>query len=83
MSRRSLLEGFAIAAATLSIAWDPAAYAQTQGDTLPSWNDGPAKQAILDFVRATTDTTSKSFVPREDRIATFDQDGTLWVEHPV
>ncbi len=49
----------------------------------PSWNDGPAKQAILDFIRATTDPSSKTFVPPEERIATFDQDGTLWVEHPV
>jgi phosphoglycolate phosphatase-like HAD superfamily hydrolase len=50
---------------------------------LPSWNDGPAKQAILDFIRATTDPASKTFVPPEERIATFDQDGTLWVEHPI
>jgi hypothetical protein len=50
---------------------------------LASWNDGPTKQAILDFLRATTDPASKSFVPPEERIATFDQDGTLWVEHPI
>ena len=50
---------------------------------LPSWNDGPAKQAIVDFIRATTDPASKTFVPMEERIATFDQDGTLWVEHPI
>ena len=52
-------------------------------DLLPSWNDGPAKQAIVDFVRATTDQSSPKFVPPEERIATFDQDGTLWVEHPM
>ena len=52
-------------------------------DPLPSWNDGPAKQAIVDFVRATTDPASPEFVPPEERIATFDQDGTLWVEHPM
>jgi hypothetical protein len=52
-------------------------------DPLPSWNDGPAKQAILDFVKATTDKGSPKFVPPEDRIATFDQDGTTWVEHPI
>ncbi|HEY5313664.1 MAG TPA: HAD family hydrolase [Pirellulales bacterium] len=52
-------------------------------DSLPSWNEGPAKQAIVDFVRATTDRDGKNFVPPEERIATFDQDGTLWVEHPV
>ena len=52
-------------------------------DTLASWNEGPAKQAIIDFVKATTDKASPDFVPPEERIATFDQDGTLWVEHPM
>jgi hypothetical protein len=52
-------------------------------DPLSSWNDGPAKQAIVDFVRATTETGSTNFVRPEERIATFDQDGTLWVEHPI
>jgi len=56
------------------------AYAQ---DPLPSWNDGPAKQAIVDFVHATTEAGGAKFVPTEERIATFDQDGTLWVEHPM
>jgi hypothetical protein len=54
-----------------------------QTDPLPSWNDGPAKQAILAFVQATTDKASPQFVPPEVRIATFDQDGTTWVEHPM
>ncbi len=58
-----------------------AAYAQT--DPLPSWNDGPAKQAIIEFVQATTTQGSAKFVPPAERIATFDQDGTLWVEHPM
>ena len=57
--------------------------AQAQTAPLASWNDGPAKQAILDFVRATTDSANPSFVPPAERIATFDQDGTLWVEHPM
>jgi phosphoglycolate phosphatase-like HAD superfamily hydrolase len=57
--------------------------ARAQFDQLPSWNDGPAKQAIMDFVKTTTDPSSSSFVPPEARIATFDQDGTLWVEHPM
>jgi phosphoglycolate phosphatase-like HAD superfamily hydrolase len=52
-------------------------------DPLSSWNDGIAKHAILDFVRNTTDAASTSYVLPEDRIATFDQDGTLWVEHPM
>jgi hypothetical protein len=54
-----------------------------QSDPLPSWNDGPAKDAIVKFVHATTDAASSDFVPLEERIATFDQDGTLWVEHPI
>jgi phosphoserine phosphatase len=52
-------------------------------DPLPSWNASPAKQAIIDFVRTTTDESSPQFVPAEDRIATFDQDGTIWAEHPI
>ena len=52
-------------------------------DPLPAWNDGPAKQAIVEFVKATTTQGSPQFVPSEARIATFDQDGTLWVEHPM
>jgi len=52
-------------------------------DPLPSWNEGASKKAILDFVHATTDKSSPKFVPREERIAEFDQDGTLWVEQPV
>ncbi|MGA8288918.1 MAG: HAD family hydrolase [Acidobacteriaceae bacterium] len=51
-------------------------------DPLPSWNPGPAKQSIVSFVHATTDPESPQFVAPEDRIATFDQDGTLWVEQP-
>jgi len=57
--------------------------AQAQTTPLASWNDGPAKQAILDFVQLTTDRAGTSYVPPEERIATFDQDGTLWVEHPL
>jgi phosphoglycolate phosphatase-like HAD superfamily hydrolase len=52
-------------------------------DPLPSWNDGPAKKAIIEFVKTTTEKSSANFVPVEERIATFDQDGTLWVEHPM
>ncbi len=52
-------------------------------DPLSSWNDGPAKRAIVEFVMATTTQGSPQFVPPEERIATFDQDGTLWVEHPI
>ncbi|HEY7317722.1 MAG TPA: HAD family hydrolase, partial [Candidatus Binatia bacterium] len=57
--------------------------AYAQADPLPSWNDGAAKKAIVEFVKSTTDKASPKFVPPEARIAVFDQDGTLWVEHPI
>jgi len=82
ISRRLMLLGVPATVAAASAAQYAAAQAQTPNSPLASWNDGPAKQAVLDFVRATTDQSSKNFVPPEDRIATFDQDGTLWVEHP-
>ena len=69
-----------LALATLSVL---AAHVHAQTDPLPSWNDGPAKQAILSFVKDTTTQDSPKFVPPAERIATFDQDGTLWVEHPM
>jgi hypothetical protein len=56
------------------------AYAQ---DPLPSWNDGPAKKSITEFVAKVTKDGSSDFVPREERIATFDNDGTLWCEQPL
>ena len=74
--KQALLVKFAL----LLVCSAPNANAQ---DSLPSWNDGPAKQAILKFVHETTDQTNPNFVPLTDRIATFDQDGTLWVEHPM
>jgi phosphoglycolate phosphatase-like HAD superfamily hydrolase len=52
-------------------------------DPLPSWNDGAAKKAIFAFVKDTTEKSSPKFVEPKDRIATFDQDGTLWTEHPL
>jgi phosphoserine phosphatase len=52
-------------------------------DPLPSWNDGPAKQAIVEFVAAVTDQNGKDYVVPSERIATFDNDGTLWVEYPM
>ena len=54
-----------------------------QANPLPSWNDGAAKAAIIEFVDATTKKGSPAFVPEAERIATFDNDGTLWVEHPI
>ena len=57
------------------------AFAQT--DPLPSWNDGAAKKGIVAFVKAVTEKGSKDFVPPAERIATFDNDGTLWAEQPM
>jgi phosphoglycolate phosphatase-like HAD superfamily hydrolase len=52
-------------------------------DPLPSWNDGDSRRAILDFVARVTDPASPDFVPEAERIATFDNDGTLWAEQPL
>ena len=52
-------------------------------DPLPSWRDGPAKQAIVTFVARVTQEGSPDFVPLTERIATFDNDGTLWSEQPM
>jgi phosphoglycolate phosphatase-like HAD superfamily hydrolase len=80
--RRAVIDTRAIVVAGLivliavSIAW-------AQTDPLPSWNEGPAKQSILIFVQTVTGRSSPLFVPPERRIATFDNDGTLWSEQPI
>ena len=58
-------------------------YTSQLNDPLPSWNEGPTKTAILNFVKKVTDTASTDFVAIEDRIATFDNDGNLWSEQPL
>src|SRR6266536_5930657 len=85
VSRRALLSALAVLPALSGSLRSMPARAQTaaSGDTLPSWNAGAAKQAILDFVAAVTGEGSPDFVPPAERIATFDNDGTLWVEHPM
>jgi hypothetical protein len=70
-------------AACLAVCVAFGAAAQAQTDPFPSWNEGPTKAAVVDFVKATTTAGAPGFVPIEARIATFDQDGTLWVEHPM
>lgn len=57
--------------------------ARAEADPLPSWNEGPAKRAIIELVEATTDQKNPKYVAPEERIATFDQDGTTWVSHPI
>ena len=83
INRRSLLSTLVLLPAVAGSLGPVVAQAQPAGDGLPSWNEGAAKQAILGFVRATVDRSSPTFVPPEERVAVFDQDGTLWVEHPM
>ncbi len=87
MPRQNVLRKIAlfclITAFAALAALTPALGQEKAPDPLPSWNEGPAKQAIVEFVRATTDQANPKFVPPEERIAAFDQDGTLWVEHPM
>ena len=80
LTRRSLFAALAAIPIAVACSGD---VSQAQDDPLPSWNDGAAKQAIIEFVAATTKEFSPTFVPPGERIATFDQDGTLWVEHPM
>jgi hypothetical protein len=80
MKSRNLV---ALALALLMSVQVAIAQAPPTTDPLPSWHEGPAKTAIVEFVRLTTDKSSPKFVQPRDRIATFDQDGTLWVEHPL
>ena len=72
-----------LAAALLAcVAMSGQAFAQS-ADPLPSWNDGKTKQSIVDFVATVTTPGTPDFVPPGERIATFDNDGTLWVEQPL
>jgi len=83
LTRRTAISALVSSWAAMQAGWGGAVHAQSGTDPLPSWNDGVAKQAILEFVRRTTEVGSPDFVPPAERIAVFDQDGTLWVEHPV
>jgi len=79
MYRRSFLTGmFALGVGCL----DPVD-ADAQADLLPSWNDGMPRRALLDFITRTTTAGSPDYIPVEQRIAVFDNDGTLWSEQPV
>jgi phosphoserine phosphatase len=57
--------------------------AHARANQLPSWNDGPARKAIVEFVKSTTDKSSPNYVAPDERVATFDNDGTLWSEQPM
>jgi hypothetical protein len=64
----------------LAVGTEPA---RAQADPLPSWNDGQAKQLIIDFVTRVTKEGGPDYVEPKDRVATFDNDGTLWIEQPI
>lgn len=83
INRRVLIATAALLPALSGASIPSSAQTASSDGVLPSWNEGPARQAILDFVRATTDPSSPTYLPPEERIAAFDQDGTLWVEHPM
>jgi phosphoserine phosphatase len=72
-----------LAALTLCVLLLAVVGAHAQNDPLPSWNDGKAKQSIITFVEKVTKPGSPDFVPVPERIATFDNDGTLWCEQPL
>ncbi|MCA0303430.1 MAG: haloacid dehalogenase-like hydrolase [Proteobacteria bacterium] len=76
MRRRAFIGGLVAAGASGRVAW-------AQADPLPSWNDGAARRRILDFVARTTTPGHPDWVPVPERIATFDNDGTLWCEQPL
>ena len=79
MRRRAFIGGLLASTATFRAA----APSWAQGDPLPSWNDGPTKQSIVDFVTKVTTEGGPDFVKPEERIATFDNDGTLWIEQTM
>ncbi len=76
---RSIVSGAIAGLLVLASVWP----SRAQTDPLPSWNEGAAKTSITDFVARVTAQGSSDFVPVEQRIATFDNDGTLWAEQPI
>jgi len=83
INRRILLTTAGALSISFGLALPILKQAQAQSDPLSSWNDGPNKRAITDFVARVTRRGGPDFVPPAERIATFDNDGTLWVEHPM
>jgi len=81
--RKSSNPLIAIALATLIGTWALATTVAQAADGLPSWNDGKAKQSITDFVKRVTTPGGADFVPAAERVAVFDNDGTLWGEQPL
>ena len=82
LNRRALLSSLAVLPTLVELG-SISARAQGQTDPLPSWNDGATKKAITDFVARVTVQGGADFVPPAERIAVFDNDGTLWLEQPM
>jgi phosphoserine phosphatase len=82
VSRRAFISALAILSVSPETLLPAGAHTTALSDPLPSWNDGIAKQSIVDFVTAVTREGSPDFVPLPQRVATFDNDGTLWCEQP-
>jgi phosphoglycolate phosphatase-like HAD superfamily hydrolase len=80
LSRRTVLTALLVAGV---LGWGGARAAVPGPDPLPSWNSGPTKQSIIDFVTRVTKEGGQDFVAPAERIATIDNDGTLWVEQPI
>ncbi len=80
---RSQLSGFLFLLAAAFVSPPAVSAADAPADQLPSWNDGAAKSEIIDFVTRVTSEGGQDFVAKEDRIAVFDNDGTLWTEQPA
>jgi phosphoserine phosphatase len=83
ISRRLMLSTLAALPTLIGPLQPTSASAQARSDPLPSWNDGPTKQAITAFVARVTAQGGADFVPVDERVATFDNDGTLWIEQPM
>ncbi|MCJ7640264.1 MAG: hypothetical protein MUO29_00055, partial [Desulfobacterales bacterium] len=82
-SNRTYFRLCRLASLTLCVLLLAVVGAYAQNDPLPSWNDGKTKQSIVAFVENVTKPGSPDFVPVAERIATFDNDGTLWAEQPI
>jgi phosphoserine phosphatase len=78
---RAIISGLTVFAFVLALS--ACAASPAAPDPLPSWNSGASKQRIIDFVAAVTDSTSSAYVTASERVATFDNDGTLWSEKPT
>jgi hypothetical protein len=82
MSQRSIAGLLRLTYAVMALLLWPS-FALSESEVLPSWNDGPTRQAIVTFVTRATSQASPDFVPPAERIAVFDNDGTLWTEQPL